>query len=205
MGAGTSVEERAAAESAKLIETAKANGFFWNDATKEEIEPVLSASPHSSGFEHEAYFVGEAPGKVVIRNTYDGFGAYDTPSEYLQRLIDYNQTFPELQMRLIGVSTDDGGNPVLWTVQKFVEAKELGNQRALAQAMQMHGWKPKGHVLTPVFVHEATGTVIEDAHPGNILERDGKLYPIDVHIKKPPAWLASRGGASNAPTNARSA
>lgn len=56
------------AEEARLIERAKAEGFFWS---AEKLPSILAAlgSKRGGGNEHDVYIVGDAPNKVVIRST----------------------------------------------------------------------------------------------------------------------------------------
>lgn len=176
-------------EKDRLIATAKAQGFFWDADTEYRICAALLKHQVEGGSEHDDYLVGESPNQVVIRNTANGiYGvrADTSPAQYLQRLDEYNRTFPILQMRLIGVSEDADGNAVIWTAQPFVYGEEFGSQAELEQAMETRGWRRDGYPGIPRFLHEATGAIIEDAHTGNILHRDGELFPIDVQMEALP-------------------
>lgn len=177
-------------QSARLIERAKAEGHFWD--ADSPILAKLAGMFANGGAEHQAYKVGEPGSEFIIRATDNGyFGprADISPAQYLARLDDYNATFPNLQMRLVGVSesTEIEGHAVIWTVQPFVYGNEFGSQSALAAAMAEHGWKEDGPAGTPRFIHEATGTIIEDAHTGNVFYDDaGNLYPFDVVVEALP-------------------
>lgn len=187
-GAGATAEVQAR----RLIRTAKAGGFLLDNATVSDI--ARSAVETAGGSEHDVYVVGSGDNRLVIRNTANGnYGnrAGLTPADYLKRLDDYNRTFPALQMRVIGVSKDAKGRAVIWTAQPFVAGSEFATQAELQKAMEADGWTHDGYAGQPRFVHKATGTVIEDAHTGNILHRDGELFPIDVQIERMPQAMES--------------
>lgn len=172
-------------EKDRLIAAAKAQGFFWDDDAVARIADMACAVVQG-GMEHDAYLVGSGDQRVVIRNTANGiYGLPDkSPAQYLQRLSEYNRTFPALQIRLIGVSEDADGNAVIWTTQPFAPGKEFKNFVELQAALKAAGWKSEKGLGR--YVHEATGTVIRDVHPGNVLHRDGELFPIDVQVEKLP-------------------
>lgn len=179
--------EEARAEAERLIAAARREGFFWDDGAQARVLE-LAWDERAGGAEHDVYIVGAGDAKLAIRSTANGiYGnrADITPAMYLQRLQEYNQIFPHLQMRLIGVSEDPDGNAVLWTAQKFVEGREFDSDAELAAAMAEQGWDQDGD--DPRFIHRETGAIIEDAHSGNILHADGELFPIDVHVEKLPA------------------
>ena len=99
------------AEEEKLIARAKAEGFFWDTAQVDKIKSGLGDS--GGGTEHDVWFVNEQKdGRIVIRSTIlDSYGFQGrSPAQYLKRLEDYNQAFPALQTRLIGVSRNARGN-----------------------------------------------------------------------------------------------
>lgn len=173
------------AEAARLIERAKAEGFFWDEATACRIAEHLIEAEGCT--EHDAYLVGAAPNQIVIRNTAHGiYGPRSdiSPGQYLQRLDEYNRTFPYLQIRLIGISVDEDGNAVIWTVQPFVEGREFASEADLAKAMEARGWEQDGQY--PRYIHKDTGAIIEDAHTGNVLYIGDDLFPIDVMVEKLP-------------------
>lgn len=172
------------AEKDQLIAAAKAHGFFWDDDAVARIADV--ARGVQGGMEHDAYLVGSGDDLVVIRNTTNGiYGLPDkSPAQYLQRLDEFNRTFPLLEIRLVGVSEDVDGNAVIWTTQPFVPGAEFKNFIELKAALKAAGWKSEKGLGR--YVHEASGTVIRDVHPGNVLHRDGELFPIDVQIEKLP-------------------
>lgn len=181
---GTSRERKTAAGH-RLIEAAKSGGFF---ISKDEVRRIeASAWGRSEGAEHDVHFVGAEGAELAIRATANGnFGplADITPAEYLQRLRDFNQVFPETQIRVFGVSEDADGNAVIWSAQPFVKGEEFATEEELAAAMAAHGWKRDN--TFPRYTHEATGAIIEDAHTGNILHIGDELFPIDVIVEKLP-------------------
>lgn len=77
-------------------------------------------------------------------------------------------------MRLIGVSepAEIPGHAVVWTAQPYVRGKKFGSQAAVEQAMAAKGWVRDGSPGVPRCRHEATGTVIEDAHTDNVFQDD---------------------------------
>lgn len=194
------------AEEARLIARAKAEGFFWGVDKMPDIVALLGKK-RAGGNEHDVFIVGSAPNKVVIRKTVkDSYGfAFRSPSQYLKRIDDYNRTFPNLQVRVIGVSrspvlgrlSDNHGNGVVWTAQTFVEGEEFANESDLQKAMEAHGWE---HVKDLEYRHKETGAVIDDAHTGNVLHRGDELLPIDVIIKRTPAEVQFSQSASARPS-----
>ena len=83
------------AEEGRLIERAQKEGFFW-DAAK--VSAVISlARATGGGSEHDVYYVGTSPHRVVIRSTIkDSYGyAFRSPAQYLKRLEDNITVFPE--------------------------------------------------------------------------------------------------------------
>lgn len=184
------------AEQERLIAAAQQHGFFFDD--NHPLFDALTAYKNEGGAEHDAYIVGEPQSRVVIRSTIKGsFGntSTDSPVQYLQRLADYNQTFPDLQTRLIGVSQREDGTAVIWTAQTFVPGEEYASQSDLDAAMRAHGWFEVG-TNTHKYRHKETGAVIEDVHRGNVLHIGDELFPIDVIVDKKPA-ASSNPGASN--------
>lgn len=174
-------------QSAKLIERAKTEGFFWGDESP--ILAELAKLQTLGGAEHQVFLVGDGDQRLVIRATDNGyFGPRSdiSPAQYLARLEDYSRTFPGLQTRLIGVSesAEIEGHAVIWTAQPFVQGKKFGSQHALEMAMEAKGWTREGYPGAPRFRHEASGTIIEDAHTDNVFQDDnGDLYPFDVVVE----------------------
>lgn len=177
-------------QSAKLIERAKTEGFFWGDESP--ILAELAKLQTLGGAEHQVFLVGDGDQRLVIRATDNGyFGPRSdiSPAQYLARLEDYSRTFPGLQTRLIGVSesAEIEGHAVIWTAQPFVQGKKFGSQHALEMAMEAKGWTREGYPGAPRFRHEASGTIIEDAHTDNVFQDDnGDLYPFDVVVEALP-------------------
>ncbi|MDP2830266.1 MAG: hypothetical protein Q8O37_16890 [Sulfuricellaceae bacterium] len=181
-------EETARAEQAKLIAEAKANGFFYED--ENPFMRAVMAHENRGGTEHDAYIVGEAPNIVVIRSTAkSGFGltSSDSPAQYLERMAEYNATFPLLQIRVIGVSQNSDGVPAIWTAQSFIHGKRFKNHDELTAAFVNKGWEKVKAPGSPFrYRHKETGAVIDDAHIFNVLHIDEKLYPIDIVVKEVP-------------------
>lgn len=195
---GDSSREEIREQSARLIERAKTEGFYWPDDSP--IVAALNALPadrKGGGAEHVAFIVGEGVDRFVIRATDNGaFGhrADISPAQYLARLDDYSETFPSMQTRLIGVSesAEIEGHAVIWTAQPYVRGKKFASQSALSKAMAARGWKEDGYPGVPRFKHEDTGTIIEDAHTDNVFHDDnGDLYPFDVVVEALPQPLES--------------
>lgn len=188
-------------QSARLIDRAKREGFFWG--ADSPILAAISERPSLGGAEHQVFLVGEGRNRLVIRATDNGFfgpRADISPAQYLARLEDYSHTFPGLQTRLIGVSesADIDGHAVIWTAQPFVEGEKFGSQSALEAAMAKHGWKRDGYPGVPRFIHEGTGAVIEDARTDNVFHDDlGNVYPFDVVVEALPK--PSRAGMQSRP------
>lgn len=193
LGEGSFLSEESSPETVKkesdaLIKSAKENGFFWDNNS-----PIFDAiaegdRPFDAGAEHDVYFVGERGHKIAIRATANG--AYgptkDTsPAQYLHRLEEGNIVFPELEIRMIGVSQDEDGNAVIWTAQNYVDGgQEFHSEEILEEAMADAGWKNIGRYR---YENKETGAIIQDAHTGNVLyDDDGNLYFIDVQVEKLP-------------------
>jgi hypothetical protein len=186
-GQGGSTSQRAGREEqARLVAAAKEHGFFF--AVGHPIFEALVAYKNEAGAEHDAYILGEAPNQVVIRTTVRGeFGntSQHSPVEYLKRLEEYNQTFPSLQMCMIGVHEDADGNVSILTAQRFVKGEEFATHAELDAAMRAHGWHRFG-MNDYEYMHKGTGAVIEDAHTGNVIYIGDQLFPIDVIVQKMP-------------------
>lgn len=169
-----------------MIARARAEGWFWSHEDLRCLRNVIH-SIRAGGHEHDVYLAGRDPSTLlVIRNTVkDSYGfAHRSPAQYLKRLEDYNRAFPDIQTRVIGVSTNERGNGVIWTVQPFVDGHEFDSDADLRKAMEGHGWE-RGVDIT--YKHRRTGVVIHDAHTGNILWKGNELFPVDVVVEHPPA------------------
>lgn len=201
------VEEAARAEQAKLIASAKAHGFFYEDESP--LMRAVMAHENRGGTEHDAYIVGDANNRVVIRSTANsGFGltSSDSPAQYLKRMEDYNATFPLLQIRVIGVSQNSDGVPVIWTAQSFVPGEKFKNHDELTAAFAKKGWfEMPGTSFR--YQHKESGAVIDDAHIFNVLHIGEKLYPIDIIVKEVPnnggVIKFSRSGVNNNATTSQ--
>jgi hypothetical protein len=173
-----------AVESQRLIDSAEDGGFFLDD---DDISAIGAAEVAKTkvGEEHTVLFVGKEPNKLVIRSTIrSNFGVPDrSPAQYLQRIEDYNSLFPKHPLVVIGVSLNNGQNPVIWTAQPFVEGEEFDSDLDLQAAMERRGWVRNG----TIYRHSASGAVIYDVHPGNILHKGDELYPIDVIVGNLPS------------------
>lgn len=181
-------EETARAEQAKLIATAKANGVFYEDES--HFMRAVTSHENRGGTEHDAYIVGEANNQVVIRSTVkSGFGltSSDSPVQYLKRMEEYNATFPYLQIRVIGISQNSDGVPVIWTAQSFIHGERFRSHDELSAAFANKGWFKANAPDSPFsYQHKETGTVIDDAHIFNVLHIGDGLYPIDIIVKEVP-------------------
>jgi hypothetical protein len=169
-------------EESRLLTRGRDTGIFWE---LDQVRCVISAARKlSGGREHDVYQIAGGEEDIIIRSTInDSFGfAGRSPAQYLGRLRDYNYVFPELQTRLIGVSLNERGNGVIWTVQPFVEGAEFKALRQLTGAMTAAGYKRISGVEER-FIHDPTGIILNDVHPGNVLHRAGELYPVDVIVE----------------------
>jgi hypothetical protein len=181
-------------EEARLIQRAQAEGFFWES---DKVDSIINALPDKTGgSEHDVRITKVKGNRVVLRNTIkDSFG-FDgrSPAQYLKRLENYNELFPALQVRVIGVSRNKRGNGVIWTAQPFVEGKQFPNDAALHTELRKKGWEriDKDYDENIIFRHKASGVVMRDVHKGNVLQAGKELYPIDVIIDEVPA-----GGFTN--------
>lgn len=182
--------EEGRVEQDRLIAAAKEGGFFIGP--DHPLVSVLAAQESRGGMEHDVYFVGEPQNRVVIRNTLPGgFGHANkySPAKYLQRLAEYNQTFPEIQIRLIGVGQREDGSAVILTAQPFVQGKEYQNDNELDAAMRKHGWFALGvpsKDLPARYQHRDSGAILSDVHHGNVLHIGDELFPVDVIVEKLP-------------------
>ena len=195
---GASAEE-IRGQSQRLIDRAKAEGFYWD--ADSPILPELDKAFTLGGAEHRAFIVGEGENRIVIRATDNGFFGNMSdisPAQYLARLEDYNRTFPALQTRVIGVSesAEIEGNAVIWTVQPFVRGKKFRDQRAVQEMMAANGWEVDGEDLTPRYRNTETGVVIDDAHEDNVFYDDaGNVWPFDVRVEALPGEAKAAAGS----------
>jgi len=185
-------EEEGKTEQNKLIQAAKENGFYIDGDS-----PIIYAAAlheNKGGMEHDAYIVGEPNRRVVIRNTIGNFGhsSPHSPAQYLQRLKDYNATFPEHPIEFLGVNKDKDGVVRMFTAQAFIPGKELKTKAELDMLMRKAGWFELGAASTANkdrpgrYKNKNTGAIIGDVHPGNILVIGDQLFPIDVIVEKQP-------------------
>jgi hypothetical protein len=167
-------------EEGRLIERAKAEGFFWEADKVAKV--VAAAKRKGGGSEHDVYIVGVEGGFIVIRSTIkDSYGfSHRSPAQYLKRLQDYNKAFPGIQTRMIGVSKNSRGNGVIWTAQPFVEGRVFNEESALQKALESKGWERQGS--DTIYRHKDTGVVMRDAHSSNVLHQGAELFPIDVIV-----------------------
>ena len=185
--------EEGRAEQERLISTAKENGFFlgFGHPFFESLEVYES----HGGMEHDAYIVGDAPNKVVIRSTTKGeFGHANkhSPADYLKRIDNYNKLFPDLKIEMIGVHQDSDGSAQIWTAQKFAPGNPFKSDAELDAALRKKGWYQEGISapgLPKRYKHKESGAIIADVHPDNILHDGDNLYPIDVIVEKLPDRL----------------
>lgn len=129
------------AEEGRLIDRAKQEGFFWDAAKVQSI--LAKAGDKGGGSEHDVYVFDDGDNAIVIRSTIqDSYGfRHRSPAQYLKRLENYNNRFPGIQMRMIGVSLNARGNGVIWTAQPFVEGKEFKEEAQVQKALEKRGWK----------------------------------------------------------------
>ncbi len=192
--------EEGRVEQERLIAAAKENGFFIGPS--HPLLKALTLHENKRGMEHDAYIVGEEKGRVVIRSTLPGsFGHANkhSPAYYLKRIAEYNQVFPNIQVRLIGVGQNEDGSAVILTAQAFVAGKEYDTEAELDAAMRKQGWFAIGvpaKGLPARYQHKETKAIISDVHVGNILHIGDELFPIDVIVEKMPK---SSGGKINEP------
>lgn len=179
-------------QSARLIERAKSEGFFWpNDSA---ILAELERQFANGGAEHQVYSVGRGNERVVIRATDNGyFGPRSdiSPAQYLARLDDYSAAFPSLQTRLIGVSESPyvEGHAVIWTVQPFVFGERASAQSKLVEAMEANGWESVDGPHSYEFRNKESGVVISDAHTENVYYDENGVYPFDVVVTQLPKGM----------------
>lgn len=196
--------EEGRVEQERLIAAAKENGFFIGPS--HPLLKALTLHENKRGMEHDAYIVGEEKGRVVIRSTLPGsFGHANkhSPAYYLKRIAEYNQVFPNIQVRLIGVGQNEDGSAVILTAQAFVAGKEYDTEAELDAAMRKQGWFAIGvpaKGLPARYQHKETKAIISDVHVGNILHIGDELFPIDVIVEKMPK---SSGGKINEPPKFR--
>lgn len=196
---GDATREAIREQSARLIEQAKAGGYYWPNGS--QILAEIGKLQTLGGAEHQVFLAGDVDSGngFVIRATDNGFfgpRSDISPAQYLARLDDYSATFPDLQTRLIGISEspDIPGHAVIWSAQPFVRGKKFRNQRELAEAMAAHGWDVDGNEGEPRFIHRENGAIIEDAHTDNVFHDDnGNLYPFDVVVEALPRQSADGG------------
>ena len=179
-------------QSARLIERAKAEGFFWpkDGAILAELDRQFA----NGGAEHQVYSVGRGNERIVIRATDNGyFGPRSdiSPAQYLARLDDYSATFPSLQTRLIGVSESPyvEGHAVIWTAQPFVFGQRASAQSKLVDVMEANGWESVDGPHSYEFRNKESGVVISDAHTENVYYDENGVYPFDVVVTQLPKGM----------------
>lgn len=197
-------------QSARLIERAKAEGFFWpkDGAILAELDRQFA----NGGAEHQVYSVGRGNERIVIRATDNGyFGPRSdiSPAQYLARLDDYSAAFPSLQTRLIGVSESPyvEGHAVIWTAQPFVFGQRASAQSKLVDVMEANGWESVDGPHSYEFRNKESGVVISDAHTENVYYDENGVYPFDVVVTQLPKGMtlkqnpASGGVSASAQTD----
>lgn len=154
-----------------LTSWAKDSGVFITP----EGAKKLRKGDKGGGEEHFVYF-DEVLGHVVKETRPDSWANKATAGQYFQRWKDIGKLWPALEPEVIGVS--DGA---IFTRQKFIDGDVYENRADLMADMKTNGWEPAGYGK---FRHEATGAVIGDARPSNVIRgRDGTVWPFDVIVE----------------------
>ena len=171
------------AEDAALQTWAKESGWYIEPGDLRNL--FSEAEDTFTGNEHMVYVLpgGDFVVKRTINNMFGGSPAtMETPSGYLQQLVDYNSVVtPQLQKTFLGVSTDALGNGVIVTAQPFISGKKPSDAQ-LKAVMRRAGFE---HISGGEYKHTDTGAIIMDAEPRNVFVQDGQPLPIDVWVKFP--------------------
>lgn len=133
----------------------------------------------NGGLEHQVFYRPKSA-RVIKFTRPPHFGAMWHLKGYVQNLIWCNE-FLDDDIRLEGVrQTDDGMSLVI--SQPFIPGKEPSQE-------QLEEWfKHQGCLrIGPLKWQFPDGMIVGDAYPRNfILRRDGVIFPIDLHVERPP-------------------
>ena len=167
-------------EALKLF--AKQNGLFFESEVTFFESLDYSLELNTAGSEHNVYTTKstEELEPFVYKSTKEGWYGHRhlrlTLAQYLLRVYDFNQVFPNLAMVLVGV-TEDGR---IWTKQALILGQVASSLPDLIQRLNNFGWKQLSHNC---FVNVHTKVKISDATSANILFDDkGVPHFIDVIV-----------------------
>ena len=174
-------------------------------------QPFTFNSPKNvGGAEHDVW--PDAPSRRWLKVTKPSFGVYPTakngswtlsrttPAQYLEKLAGIKELFG-VETRVHGVLLDVRGNPSFIVSQADI-AGEAIDQPAITKHFSASGFT-KIDDQSATYYRPADNTMLFDAHPGNVVEKDGQLVGYDVGVIHPTGELRSLAERDHAAALAR--
>lgn len=138
---------------------------------------ALRRGREGGGEEHFVYF-DENSNHVIKETRPDSWANKASAGQYFQRWVDLGTLWPALEAELIGI---DGHS--IFVRQRFVDGDLFEDRASLDAGMGANGRERIGSIR---FRHHASGAVITDAKPSNVIRgRDGSVWPFDVVVESP--------------------
>lgn len=135
----------------------------------------LRRGREGGGEEHFVYF-DEHEIHVIKETRPDSWANKASAGQYFQRWRDVGILWPALEAELIGISGHS-----IFVRQRFIDGDVFESRADLEGDMSANGWERIGSAR---FRHIATGAVIRDAKPSNVIRgRDGSVWPFDVVVE----------------------
>ena len=136
---------------------------------------TLRRGREGGGEEHFVYF-DECSNHVIKETRPDSWANKASAGQYFQRWVDLGTLWPALEAELIGISDHS-----IFVRQRFIDGDLFKDRAVLEADMAANGWERIGPIR---FRHLATGAVITDAKPSNVIRgRDGSVWPFDVVVE----------------------
>jgi hypothetical protein len=177
---GDSERDRRAAESERLVKTAKDNGRYL---TQEEVSRLGERKQKPSG-ESEVYIDQESGMVYKVKNPYAKAPMKHgvQPEDAIYEHVVHNLLFPETRYKFEGISDADGDVRMVLS-QKFVKSYGVPTKAQIEAALARRGLKPECRYT---YGNEYV-TVTDVTGDNALLGADGEVYFIDpiIGFKRP--------------------
>lgn len=141
------------------------------------------------GAEHEVYNHSGTDGRLYKITRPGKFGISADGNEYLQRLANAEELWPDLGYKIHGVTIKEGFPQFIHSM-KAIEG-EHPTEPEMQQWMKDQGWIPIPGRFN-AWKDSKSGAIMYDAHEGNFIKRpDGSMVPIDSDVRIPNTETAS--------------
>jgi hypothetical protein len=135
----------------------------------------LRRGREGGGEEHFVYF-DEYESHVIKETRPDSWANKASAGQYFQRWRDLGTLWPALEAEFVGTFGHS-----IFVRQRFIDGDVFESRAHLEADMGAKGWERSG---ANRFSHLASGAVITDAKPSNVIRgRDGAVWPFDVVVE----------------------